>query len=197
MIVINLGLPGTGKTRLSRQLAAGRLRRWPTCSVLVHDPAEQWRGGRAFNRADDVRAYIERTGKRPRLIRVRFDTASAVCKLAWDLGCITLVLDEMDTLCTNKAWSGEDEVPEFSCGAGRAIVHYGRHRNVDLIGSFRSTRGVNEDIPGFARFIFVFRHDDKGMADVDLLRRRFGDDFAEAAVRLDDHECLVVKGGGT
>lgn len=191
MLVIALGDKGTGKSRAIRTLVAARLASSTLCSAVVHDPNEQWSGGAVFGTVAEVRAHIRAKGSIPRLVLVRRDTPHRVCRLAWDIGDTTCVVDELDTVCTAKAWSKKEEIPEFECGAARALAHYGRHRNVDLLGSFRFTRNVNEDIPGLADFVVLMRHSEGGLFDVRLLAQRFGEAYAEQVTQLDDHECIV------
>lgn len=194
MLLFNLGDKGTGKSRLLRQLAWGRLERFPTCSVLVHDPNDQWAKGKAFTNAAAVRAHLKKHGTIPRLTLIKRDTPHRVARLAWDVGTTTCVIDELDTVCTTKSWSQEEWIDEVECGAARALAHYGRHRGVDLWGGFRFTRNVNEDLPGLADFIFLFRHNDAAMADLELLRRRFNPAVADAVLEMEDHECIVWAG---
>lgn len=182
MLVMALGQAGTGKSRLLRQLAWGRLASSTQCSILVHDPFKQWRGGEVFATCREARRAIAERRRLPRLTLVRADSADAVCRLAWDIGQITCVIDELDQVCSSKRWVSE---------AARQIVHYGRHREVDLFGSFRFTRNVNEDIPSRANYIFLMRHSGAALADLELLRRRLGAAYADTVTTLVDHECLV------
>lgn len=182
MIVLALGQKGSGKSRLLRMLAAARLQRWQTSSVLVHDAQAQYEGGKAFERADDVRRYIQANGSRPRLMLVRQDDAANVCQLAWELGQVTCVIDELDLVCKAKVWESD---------AARSIAHYGRHRQVDLFGSFRFTRNINEDLPALADFIFLMRHSGAALYDLRTIRQRFGDAYAREVVNLQNHEAIV------
>lgn len=191
MVILALGQVGSGKSRLLRMLTAGRLTRFPQCSAVVHDPNEQWQGGHPFGTVAEARAYIQKRGAVPRLLLVRRDSASRVCRLAWDIGSTTCVIDELDTVCSAKRWSDEEKISEYGKGAAYCLAHYGRHRQVDLFGSFRSTRNVNEDLPGRANYVFVMRHSAGARFDLLMLGQRFGESYAGEAVNLEDHECLV------
>ncbi len=191
MIVTAIGDKGTGKSRAVRQLVARRLEQWRTSCAVVHDPAEQWRGGSVFATVAAVRAYLKAKGSLPRLVIVRQDSPHRVCRLAWDLGNLTCVIDEFDSVCTAKRWAKDEWISQVNCGAARALAHYGRHRGVDLMGGFRFTRNVNEDIPGLADYVLIMRHSPGALYDVRALAQRFGVDYSQAATQINDHECLV------
>lgn len=141
----------------------------------------QWQGGTAYNLARDVeQAAATRT--LPRLCIVRQDSADNVCKTAWKLGTVTLVIDELDHVCTAKKWASP---------VAHDIAHYGRHRRVDLFGSFRSTRNVNEDFPLLADYVLLMHHSSAALYDVRTLGHRFGRENAEQTLTLPPHRGLI------
>ena len=117
---------------------------------------------------------------------VRADTPDAVCGLAWDLRRITCVIDELDLCCSQKKWSSP---------MARELAHYGRHRQVDLFGSFRFTRNINEDLPALADFVFLLRHSAKARFDLLAIQQRFGADAARTVVMMPDHHAVVIADG--
>lgn len=131
----------------------------------------------------------------PRVTVIRADTADAVCRLAWDTGNTTCVIDELDAVCTAKRWSQEERLDSVNCGAARALAHYGRHRGVDLFGSFRFTRNVNEDLPALADFVFLLRHSAAAAYDIRTIRLRFGDAYADEVIAMAPHETLIWHDG--
>lgn len=164
-------------------LVNARLRKWLASWAVVHDPHAQWRA-QAFATVADVRAHLTERGSLPRLIAVRADEAENVASFAYELGTCTLVLDELDLACNGKSWAAPSV---------RQVVHYGRHRRVDLLGAFRFTRNVNEDLPSLADYVFVLRHSAAATYDLRTLEQRFGTTVAERATTIADHHCMIWR----
>lgn len=155
-------------------------------SVLWHDPAAQITHPNALL-VDTVSQGVERIRALkglPRLVIVRRDTADNVARMALKLGRVTVVFDELDQVCRGKSWLSD---------AAREIVHYGRHSQIALLGCFRRTANVHEDILSQAHAAFIFRHSEASKPDCDALRGRFGDDVALAATQLEPMRFLVWR----
>ena len=138
------------------------------------------------NTTDEAIAWIRDHNSVPRLIVIRQDTADRVAQLAVRLKDITVVFDELDQLCAGKRWQSV---------AAREIVHYGRHLRIGVLGSFRRTQNVHEDLLSSADAVFLFRHSDGSVRDVDAVKDRFGERYAEIVTRLEDKQFVVWRDG--
>ena len=177
MIVLALGKKGSGKTALIRKLAYLRLRSGLTPLILYHDPGAQidHRRGALFTSVEDAEAYWRANKALPGLSVFRDVDVDELCLLAMQIKDVTLVIDELDRVCKGKHW----ESP-----AAKRIVHEGRHKRVDLFGTFRSTRNVNEDIIGQSDYIFLFRHGGGAYYDLQTVDLRLGPQWAQIARSL-------------
>lgn len=185
MIVLFLGKKGVGKTALERKLIYRRLVERPKSLVFWNDPACQIRGGALFTSIAQARATF-RAGGAPRLSIFRGVDVNDLALLAREVHDTTLVLDEMDRACHGKTWSA----PEV-----RHLVQEGRHERVDLFGTFRRTANVNEDLLAAADFVFLFRHSEAAPYDLQTLRLRFGERYAEACTTLEPGRFVVWADG--
>ncbi len=186
MIGLFLGKKGSGKSTALRRLGH-RAHLEPESRCLVwHDPSGQLEVPRALVRdtAAEVRAWCRENRTLPRLIIIRRDTADRVAQFALELRGVTLVLDELDQVCGGKRWLSQ---------AAQEIVHYGRHLQISLLGGFRRTQNVHEDLISQADVAFIFRHSTSAPRDIDALADRFGTDYAERAKTLDPMQFLVWR----
>lgn len=153
---------------------------------MWHDPSAGLvvSGALICKRITDAEDFIRARRQVPRMIIVREDTADRVAQLALRLGDCLLVLDELDQVCAGKRWLSD---------AARDIVHYGRHKRIALMGGFRRTQNVHEDLLSQAHAAFVFRHSSASPRDVDALRDRLGRDFAARAVELEPMQFMVWR----
>lgn len=158
----------------------------PYVCLVWHDPGAQLSVPRALTveTTDDARAWISARGTLPRLTVVRRDTADRVAQLALSLKSVTLILDELDQVCAGKRWLSE---------AARDIVHYGRHLRVALMGTFRRTQNVHEDLIAMADTAFIFRHSSGSPRDIDAVKDRFGSEYAEVAQRLEPMQFVTWR----
>jgi len=148
---------------------------------LYHDPACQLSvaPGQIFTSTEEARA----NKALPPLSVFRGCGVDDVAKLAIDIRQhVTLVVDEMDRACRDKRWISENV---------RRVVHEGRHHQVDLFGTFRSTRNVSEDLISQCDFVFLHRHNSSAIYDVQTVERRFGPSFASAAQRMDPMQFVI------
>jgi hypothetical protein len=183
MLVLALGKKGAGKTTLLRKLIFLRLGGPARPLVFWHDPQAQLNdaAGRVFNSVTEARA-VAALGALPQLSIFRSVEIDDLAQFAIAVGSVTLVADELDRAFSGKAWKSD---------AVRKIVHEGRHLRVDLFGTFRSTRNVNEDLLGQADHVFLLRHTQAGYWDLQTLRQRFGDGVADAVQGLDVGQFLI------
>lgn len=145
--------------------------------VLWHDPGAQIDASRGalFTSVDAAEEYWRLNRGLPSLCVFRDIDVDELCVFAMKVRDVTLVIDELDRVCKGKHW----ESP-----AAKRIVHEGRHKRVDLFGTFRSTRNVNEDIIGQADYIFLFRHGQSAYYDLQTVDLRLGPQWAEVAKTL-------------
>lgn len=145
-------------------------------ALLFHDPQAQISDarGRIYT---SVHAWIQDT--HPRLLSIFRDVdAESVAALALELGNVTLVLDEMDEAFRDKRYAS----PNSSV---RRLIHYGRHHRVCLMGAFRRTPNVSEDLVSQCDRALLFRMSPSCPQDILTVRQRFGDPCADAVQTLD------------
>lgn len=106
----------------------------------------------------------------------------SVAALALKVRGITLVADELDRACSGKRWLSPST---------QRIVHEGRHFRVSLMGGFRRTANVSEDLLSQVDYAFLFRLSGASPADVDTVKRRFGEGYAAAAMDLKPGEIVL------
>lgn len=107
-----------------------------------------------------------------------------LAQLARDVGDVTLVLDELDLVSQDKRWTAPTV---------RQLVHYGRHYRVNLLGGFRRTANVPEDILSQADHVFLFKHEQRAIYDVRTIRDRFGQVYADAVVQLQPMQFVIAE----
>ena len=107
-----------------------------------------------------------------------------VAALALRVRNVTLVVDELDRACALKRWTA----PSVA-----RIVHEGRHFRVSLMGTFRRTSNVSEDLLSQVDYAFLFRQSGASPSDLQTLRQRFGDAIAHQVEALDDGQFTVWR----
>lgn len=145
--------------------------------MLYHDPGGQidHSKGALFTDVGDAEAYWRANRALPSLSVFRDVDVDDLCAFAMTVRDVTLVIDELDRVCRGKHWESQ---------AAKRIVHEGRHKRVDLFGTFRSTRNVNEDIIGQADHVFIFRHSGASYYDLQTVDLRLGPQWAGLAKNL-------------
>ena len=151
-------------------------------TVFYHDPQCQVRGGVVFDRVIEAERHAEKHGAYPRLCLFRDSDVEGLAQLAMSTGGVTLVLDEFDRACNGKNWRAPS--------VGR-LVQESRHLRVDLWGTFRAARNVNEDTIGQADWIAILRHSKAANYDLQSIKFKCGEQFAEAATRLEPHQFVL------
>lgn len=102
-----------------------------------------------------------------------------IAALALKVGRVTCVFDELDQAFANKA---------FITGARqssiRRIIHEGRHSGVSLMGGFRRTANVSEDLVSQCDYVLLFRTNPTSPGDLEAIEKRFGLSYAAAVQHL-------------
>jgi DNA helicase HerA-like ATPase len=90
----------------------------------------------------------------------------------------------MDQVFSQKGYvAGKDS-------AVRKIIHEGRHYGVSLMGTFRRTSNVAEDLISQCDHVFLFRTTPTCPQDLVTIRQRFGEPYAAAVSSLDVRKFL-------
>lgn len=147
-LVAVFGMKGHGKTTyMIRETEAAR-------RLIVIDPLHQFRSGLIFRQASDLLAYFR--DRNPETFRCicRFEDAAdgwteteAALEFAYELGNVTVAIDEVDKICSASAIS-----PALS-----RIINYGRHKDIDLVTCARRPARVNRDLTSNADSIVSFK----------------------------------------
>ena len=182
MIALALGKKGAGKTALIRKIAARvHVVKRP---IFYHDPQHQIDAGqgKVYTSAaewvcDPAPAYLS---------IFRECEVEEPAELAIRLRDVTLVVDEMDRACNAKKWLAPSV---------RKIVHEGRHYRVSLLGTFRRTTNVSEDLLSQVDYVFLFRTSPTSPGDIVTIRHRFGEAVAERVQTLEDGQFTVWRDG--
>jgi hypothetical protein len=184
-ITIALGKKGSGKSALLRKICSHALGQ--KAALFFHDPLAQISpaGGRIY-----TSAHQWARDPRPLHLSIFRDVdTETVARLALSVGDVTLVLDEMDEGFRDKRYASPDS-------ALRRIIHYGRHHRVCLLGAFRRTPNVSEDLVSQCDRAFLFHTPSSCPHDLITIRQRFGEGVADAVQRLDFGQCLMWSDDG-
>ncbi len=193
MILLSIGKKGYGKSTLLRTLACRALAESQPPPILFFDDPQ---GGLAVppSHVFTSTAQWRATKRIPALSVFRGVHPNELARLACDVGDVTLVLDEIDRASENKRWHTSKHLATDVCPDGawvKRVVHEGRHYRVSLWGSARRFASVPEDLISQADVLFLFRVDDWAAFDVDMTRRRFGEEAAEAVQSLERGQYLT------
>jgi len=148
---------------------------------LFHDPNEGLKT--SDNLFTSINAWKERA-KLPILSVFRGVDVEKIGQAALLLGNCTVVLDEFDRAAFNKKWVS----PSI-----RHIVHEGRHRRVNLMGTFRRTANVPEDLLSQADVVFLLKHSAQSPYDLMAIDRRFGPKYAQIVQGLGFGEFIIAQ----
>lgn len=163
------GRRGSGKTELARQLSFAIARNG---LVLVYDPVCQWP-----SRNRRTVRNLESADQWPPLVSFCDDNVDAVCNLALEVGNCTLIVDELDLLCSPHSWKSE---------AAQHVVRRGRHHRVGFIGTGQRFSNCHNDIIALAEKIVCF--DTQHPGDVDRIEKTLGPEYSEAMETLGRYE---------
>jgi len=158
-----------------------RLIRTDRPPVWLFDPGAQVQGGKRYESAAQLAADLSR-GVCPQLAVVCGGEVEELAALALRVRYLTLWIDEMDRACNDKKWLAPSV---------KTIVHEGRHKHIDLFGSFRFTRNVSEDLIGSSDAVFLFHTSTAAVYDLQTIRQRFGPHYADAVVSLERHRFVI------
>jgi len=179
MIAIALGKKGMGKSALIRKLVC-RLTAQRR-ATFFHDPQEQ------VSTANVGRVYTSigqwRADARPTYLSVfREVELEEVAALALQVRDVTLAADELDRATNGKSWLSPST---------KRIVHEGRHYRVSLLGAFRRTANVSEDMLSQTDYAALFHTSAGSPYDLQAIGKRFGPAYAEAVTTLENGQFVV------
>ncbi len=106
-----------------------------------------------------------------------------ICKIAFACGNLTIVAEELPSLCTSSVIG-----PEF-----RKVIFRGRSNDIRFIGLMQRPVGIHRDITSQANEIFIFNIDEPG--DVKYFRNRIGTDIEDKIRQLDPYQYLRWQDG--
>lgn len=178
MISLALGKKGSGKTALIRKLAFRALQ--AKRAIYYHDPQHQINS--ALGKVYTSAAAWAADPRPPFLSIFRECEIEEVAQLALRVRDVTVVLDEMDRAFSQKKWLSPST---------QRIVHEGRHYRVSLLGTFRRTANVSEDVLSQTDYAFLFRTSSTSPYDLQTIDRRFGSSIAEQVQSLGMGEFVV------
>lgn len=188
MISVVLGRRGYGKTTyIKKELlprAGGR--------VLLFDTLGEY--GDVVSSFTTLETFIAAVyQKQQTLFRLAFVPISEdlnfafsyFCRIAWALGDLTMVIDEVDIVTSPVS------VPEeFS-----KIIRYGRHRSISVIAASRRAAEVPRILTSQADEIVSFNQSEPN--DVDYLKKYVGADLAQQVYRLPKYSFVRWTPGDT
>jgi hypothetical protein len=174
-IICIFGKRGTGKTWLAHKLIRGKTR------LIIFDPLRQFQGGKEFERVPEMVRFCREGGfredkklpfvviYRPRQAREEFPY---VARLAFEVGSLCLLAEEI-------SWAIS---PAKMDPAIEALIRYGRHKDVELIGISRRPPEVNRDLTSNANEVYIFRtHEPR---DIAYFREVLGYEAADSLPNL-------------
>jgi energy-coupling factor transporter ATP-binding protein EcfA2 len=182
-ITVVVGKKGSGKTTLARDLVLAAPRR------IIMDPMWEHRDGVIVNSFAGLVSYLRPLRHSRYAVVFRSmddDERDAVIDLLTDgeptnapLPGVTVLLDEVDRMCSPST------IPEGL----RRLVNYGRHFNVSLVAVARRPRQMHRDVTANADRICIGQTQEP--RDLDYLAEFIGQELADRAAGLGDHEFVV------
>lgn len=106
-----------------------------------------------------------------------------ICKIAFTCRNLTIVAEELPSLCTAAVIG-----PEF-----RKVIFRGRMNDIRFIGLMQRPIGIHRDITSQASEIFIFNIDEPG--DVKYFKNRIGQDTEEKIRQLETYQYLHWQDG--
>lgn len=101
-----------------------------------------------------------------------------ICRLAFLLGGLTIVVEELPSLCGPQTIGQEL----------RKVIFRGRLNDIRFIGLMQRPIGIHRDITSQASEIYIFNIDEPG--DVKYFRNRIGQDIEDKIRRLEPYQYL-------
>ena len=176
-IELVVGKTGSGKTCKVVKLIEDRKR-----VIMFDTQGKDYSDGVMFYDLHELRNFWLKVYRgRFRLIYRPLDPMSEfeeICKIAFLCRDLTIVAEELPSLCT-PAIIGE----EF-----RKVIFRGRTNDIRFIGLMQRPIGIHRDITSQANEIFIFNVDEPG--DVKYFRNRIGQDIEEKIRLLEPYQYL-------
>jgi hypothetical protein len=176
-ITLILGQTGSGKTTLAKKLTETE----PRLLILDHTNLE-YRNGIILKSLSDLTDYTKKMQPEKFRLILRFsddDEVAAALEYAWELGDLTVLAEEVDTICS----------PYQIDEALEKMVKYGRHRNIQLVAVSRRPAEVNRLLSAMAGEIISFRQTEA--VDLEYLKKRGFND--EELRNLERFQYLTVN----
>lgn len=134
--------------------------------LIIIDPVRQFRNGLIVLDVNSLFDYFEKFD--PGVFRVicrfrddkEFTQTEKVLELAQELKDLTLVIDEVDKICS----------PDYLSEQLRLIINYGRHDRINLFTSARRPADVARALTSNADEVITFRVEEPN--DLDYLKKR-------------------------
>lgn len=182
LVRVVLGMRGTGKSTLARQLVA------PERRLLIFDPMAEHDALRLDY--DDFLAYLDdhADADRFRVALTDLDAGEEFCALAWVLAGrraeLTVFLEEADLIA-----SPGQEPPIF-----RRLIAQGRHRGIAVVACSRRPAEVSRFLTANAHELYLFRTGEP--RDVAYVRAFCGVEVSDAVQGLErfQHVRWTVEG---
>ena len=176
-IKLVIGKTGSGKTYKVTRLVAGCDR------ILFFDTqGKDYSDGVMFYDMTELRRFWLRVHRdKFRLIYRPIDPLrefEEICRLAFACGNLTVVAEELPSLCTAQQINAEL----------RKVIFRGRLNDIHFIGLMQRPIGIHRDITSQATEIFCFNIDEPG--DVKYLKDRIGADIEQRIRRLEPYQYL-------
>jgi DNA helicase HerA-like ATPase len=176
-ITLILGQTGSGKTTLAKKLTETE----PRLLILDHTNLE-YRNGMILKSLSDLTDYTKKKSPKQFRLILRFsddDEVSAALDYAWELGDVTVLAEEVDTICS----------PYQIDEALEKIIKYGRHKNIRVVAVSRRPAEVNRLLSAMAGEIISFRQTEA--VDLEYLKKR---GFSDEELRnLERFQYLTVN----
>ena len=176
-IKLIVGKTGSGKTVKTVKLIQDHKR-----VIMFDTQGKDYIDGVMFYDLDELKSFWLKVYQGSfRLIYRPLDPATEfeeICKLAFALGDLTIVAEELPSLCGAQSIG-----PEL-----RKVIFRGRMNDIRFIGLMQRPIGIHRDITSQASEIYIFNIDEPG--DVKYFRNRIGSDIEEKIRRLEPYQFL-------
>lgn len=180
-IITVLGKKGHGKTTLIKNRLIPRYDK----PIFILDSNGEYSQGLIFRDSKDFHLYLIQGKTNPcgvYILRPKYpEDSENFFKIAYAIGNLTLIIDEVDKYCSPHYIS-----PEF-----RAIINYGRHSAINVIAAARRAARVNSDLLSQSDYLVSFRQ--TGKNDLDAFRKIY--DGIDGVITLNRYKYLIFGDG--
>ena len=181
---IIFGVSGSGKSYLTKKLCLNYSR------LIIIDPLEEY-----SNKDNPISVlckdfvslliYVRDNSEKFRvsLIDNSLEMSEKIFKLAWELGNITIVIEEVDMICS----------PSFIGAEFANVIKRGRHKQVNIIANSRRPSEVNRLLTSQASEIYVFKLNEP--TDVKYISNFSSKESENIIANLDDYNYYHYPSG--